>query len=130
MTSATPRSIWVFSGQYHIMSNASIVSNCIMSVTGKIGTECYCVMSVTGKIGTECYCLMSVTLALVTNDSQVHYRAITVTVTMIFGSQKNQAHCEYICIHFNHDIDNFQFITVINKYLKSHNKFAYFFVKT
>ena len=30
MTSATPRSISVSSGRYHIMSNASIVNNCIL----------------------------------------------------------------------------------------------------
>ena len=30
MTSATPRSVSVFSGRYHIMSNASIVNNCII----------------------------------------------------------------------------------------------------
>ena len=30
MTSASPRSILVFSGRYHIISNASLVNNCIM----------------------------------------------------------------------------------------------------
>ena len=30
MTSASPRSILVFSGRYHIISTASIVNNCIM----------------------------------------------------------------------------------------------------
>ena len=30
MTSASPRSILVFSGRYHIISTASIVNNCII----------------------------------------------------------------------------------------------------
>ena len=30
MTSASPRSILVLSGRYHIISNASLVNNCIM----------------------------------------------------------------------------------------------------
>ena len=30
MTSASPRSILIFSGRYHIISNASLVNNCIM----------------------------------------------------------------------------------------------------
>ena len=30
MTSASPRSILVFSGRYHIISNTSLVNNCIM----------------------------------------------------------------------------------------------------
>ena len=34
MTSATPQLILVFSGRYNIMSNASIVNNCILSNTG------------------------------------------------------------------------------------------------
>ena len=32
LTSASPRSILVFSGRYHIISNASLVNNCIMSL--------------------------------------------------------------------------------------------------
>ena len=31
LTEAKPRSILVFSGRYHIISNASLVNNCIMS---------------------------------------------------------------------------------------------------
>ena len=31
MTSASPRSILVLSGRYHIISNASLVNNCIIS---------------------------------------------------------------------------------------------------
>ena len=31
LTSASPRSILVFSGRYHITSTASIVNNCIIS---------------------------------------------------------------------------------------------------
>ena len=30
LTSASPRSILVFSGRYHIISNASLVNNCII----------------------------------------------------------------------------------------------------
>ena len=31
LTSASPRSIWVLSGRHHIMSNTSIVNNCIIT---------------------------------------------------------------------------------------------------
>ena len=33
MTSAPPRSILILSGRYHIISNASLVNNCIQSFT-------------------------------------------------------------------------------------------------
>ena len=35
MTSAPPRSILVLPGRYHIMSNASIVNNCILITVAK-----------------------------------------------------------------------------------------------
>ena len=39
---APPRSILVLSGRYHIMSNASIVNNCIIYVSYKRVTSAFC----------------------------------------------------------------------------------------
>ena len=50
MTSASPRSILVFSGRYHIISNASLVNNCIIILISnhRSFNELYEILTVAG----------------------------------------------------------------------------------
>ena len=69
MTSASPRSILVLSGRYHIISNASLVNNCIL----------LSVLVVASVVDTD---LVDITLVLIMGDNFVVALAIVVDVAL------------------------------------------------